>query len=283
MATATDGQVKTERHAGRIVQVIGSTFDAEFDEGKLPTIYNAVRVDSRIQGRYHSPDGGGAAAPGRQSRPLRCPRLDRRLGARHVGGRHRRARDCPRRQGNPGQGLQSAGRADRRQGAGKRCRIPTHPPPAARAFRAFFQDRGLRDRHQGHRSLDAAGARRQGRSVRRRRPGQDRHSHRTDRPHRQSARRLLGVCRRRRAHPRRQRLVAGNARNQDRQNRSGRAHADGHGVRPDERTARRSSARRLDCIDDVRVVSRFYGSRHTAVRRQHLPVLAGRLGGFRGR
>ena len=34
MATAT----KT----GRIAQVIGSTFDAEFDEGHLPNIYNAI-------------------------------------------------------------------------------------------------------------------------------------------------------------------------------------------------------------------------------------------------
>ena len=33
---------------GRIVQVIGSTFDAEFPEEKLPAIYNAVRVDEPI-------------------------------------------------------------------------------------------------------------------------------------------------------------------------------------------------------------------------------------------
>ena len=29
---------------GRITQVIGSTFDAEFAEGQLPDIYNAIRV-----------------------------------------------------------------------------------------------------------------------------------------------------------------------------------------------------------------------------------------------
>src|SRR5271157_1694405 len=38
MATAT----KT----GRIAQVIGSTFDAEFDEGHLPNIYNAISIDA---------------------------------------------------------------------------------------------------------------------------------------------------------------------------------------------------------------------------------------------
>src|SRR5947209_7638171 len=39
---------------GRIVQVIGSTFDVEFPEGHLPEIYNAVRVDSEFKGvRIH--------------------------------------------------------------------------------------------------------------------------------------------------------------------------------------------------------------------------------------
>ena len=35
---------------GRIVQVIGSTFDAEFDEGHLPEIYNALRIDTDYKG-----------------------------------------------------------------------------------------------------------------------------------------------------------------------------------------------------------------------------------------
>src|SRR3954447_15881509 len=38
MATATAN--------GRIAQVIGSTFDVEFDEGHLPDIYNALTVDA---------------------------------------------------------------------------------------------------------------------------------------------------------------------------------------------------------------------------------------------
>src|SRR5438093_5831881 len=42
MATAT----ATDHHVGKIVQVIGSTFDAEFEEGHLPEIYNALKVDS---------------------------------------------------------------------------------------------------------------------------------------------------------------------------------------------------------------------------------------------
>ena len=33
------------QNVGRITQVIGSTFDAQFDEDKLPDIYNAVEID----------------------------------------------------------------------------------------------------------------------------------------------------------------------------------------------------------------------------------------------
>jgi F-type H+-transporting ATPase subunit beta len=42
MATAT-----SVRMVGRITQVIGSTFDAEFPEGHMPPIYNAVKVSFR--------------------------------------------------------------------------------------------------------------------------------------------------------------------------------------------------------------------------------------------
>ncbi|MCS7047324.1 MAG: F0F1 ATP synthase subunit beta, partial [Gemmataceae bacterium] len=35
---------------GKIVQVIGSTFDAEFEEGHLPAIYNALKVEGEYKG-----------------------------------------------------------------------------------------------------------------------------------------------------------------------------------------------------------------------------------------
>ena len=47
-ATANGQQV------GQIVQVIGSTFDAEFEEGHLPEIYNALQDRHRLQGRHAS-------------------------------------------------------------------------------------------------------------------------------------------------------------------------------------------------------------------------------------
>ena len=42
MATATVN--------GRISQVIGSTFDAEFDEGHMPNIYNALKIEGEVNG-----------------------------------------------------------------------------------------------------------------------------------------------------------------------------------------------------------------------------------------
>src|SRR5437016_254246 len=37
--------------AGKITQVIGSTFDAEFPEDQLPNIYNAIKVDQQVDGQ----------------------------------------------------------------------------------------------------------------------------------------------------------------------------------------------------------------------------------------
>jgi F-type H+/Na+-transporting ATPase subunit beta len=48
MATAT--APATDQKVGRVTQVIGSTFDAEFDERHLPAIYNALRVDIEHKG-----------------------------------------------------------------------------------------------------------------------------------------------------------------------------------------------------------------------------------------
>src|SRR5438876_11555688 len=49
MATLVNGQ-QNGQHTGKIVQVIGSTFDAEFHEGHLPEIYNALRIDTDYKG-----------------------------------------------------------------------------------------------------------------------------------------------------------------------------------------------------------------------------------------
>ena len=36
---------------GKVLQVIGSTFDAEFPEGHLPTIYNALTLTYEVEGK----------------------------------------------------------------------------------------------------------------------------------------------------------------------------------------------------------------------------------------
>ena len=45
MSTATE-----ERVVGKVTQVIGSTFDAEFPEGQMPEIYNAIEIKSEHKG-----------------------------------------------------------------------------------------------------------------------------------------------------------------------------------------------------------------------------------------
>ena len=44
MATAT------EHNIGQVTQIIGSTFDAEFPEDKLPEIYNALQIEAEVKG-----------------------------------------------------------------------------------------------------------------------------------------------------------------------------------------------------------------------------------------
>ncbi|MEM8874211.1 MAG: F0F1 ATP synthase subunit beta [Planctomycetota bacterium] len=43
--------------AGKIAQVIGSTFDAEFDEGHLPAIYNAIKISYEVNGEANTLTG----------------------------------------------------------------------------------------------------------------------------------------------------------------------------------------------------------------------------------
>jgi F-type H+-transporting ATPase subunit beta len=40
----------TAKKPGKIVQIIGSTFDVEFEEGHLPEIYNALKIDATVKG-----------------------------------------------------------------------------------------------------------------------------------------------------------------------------------------------------------------------------------------
>jgi F-type H+-transporting ATPase subunit beta len=50
LTTRTFPNMATASKTGQIAQVIGSTFDAEFEEGQLPNIYNALTIDSEDKG-----------------------------------------------------------------------------------------------------------------------------------------------------------------------------------------------------------------------------------------
>lgn len=50
MATATATSQENQVNIGKITQVIGSTFDAQFPEDRLPEIYNAVRIEGSLKG-----------------------------------------------------------------------------------------------------------------------------------------------------------------------------------------------------------------------------------------
>jgi hypothetical protein len=129
------------------------------------------------------------------------------------------------------------------------------------------------DRHQGHRPARPLRQGRQDRPVRRRRRRQDRAHPGADQQRRQGARRLLGVRRRRRAHPRGQRpLVEMGVRPAS----SGKtALVFGQmNEPPGARAARRAVGLTMaEYFRDVQKPGR------AALRRQHLPLHPGGLGG----
>src|SRR5262245_2839694 len=50
MATIAKSNKSSTQNIGHVTQVIGSTFDAEFAEDRLPQIYNAVKIVSETKG-----------------------------------------------------------------------------------------------------------------------------------------------------------------------------------------------------------------------------------------
>ena len=48
MTTSVETGTTTENNVGRVSQIIGSTFDAEFPEDRLPEIYNCLKVKAKV-------------------------------------------------------------------------------------------------------------------------------------------------------------------------------------------------------------------------------------------
>ena len=198
---------------GRVVQISGPAVDVQFEEATMPPIYQALRVVSDgftvpipinviLEVEQHLGEGR-----------VRCVAMEATEGMV----RGMKAID----QGGPitvpvgratlGRVLNVIGEpVDDLGPVNAKERKPIHHP--APAFDEQSTQRGdVRDGHQGHRPDPAVSEGRQDRPVRRRGRGQDGHHPGTDQQRCLPARRLLGLCRRGRAHPRGQRPVAGDA------------------------------------------------------------------------
>ena len=166
-------------NVGRVTQIIGSTFDAEFPEDQLPPIYNAVPHRRRAQGHQAS------TSPARCSSTLAAAASAASPWAAPTAWSAAWTASTPAPRSSVPVGKATLGRVfnllgepiDERGPVNAEEHWPIHrdAPPVDRPL---HQDGNLRDRHQGHRPADALRPRRQGRTVRRGRPGQDGHPHR---------------------------------------------------------------------------------------------------------
>ena len=88
MTTSATAPSAPTENFGRVTQIIGSTFNVEFAENQLPSIYNAVKITSErkgiklnLTGEVQQHLGGGQGA-------VRRPGQHRRRGPRHAVPRH---------------------------------------------------------------------------------------------------------------------------------------------------------------------------------------------------
>ena len=258
----------TEQKIGNIVQVIGSTFDAEFEEGHLPEIYNALKIDEEYKGVKLKLTGEVQQHLG--GNRVRCVALGlhRRPVSRHEGDRHRHARavfPSARRRW----AASSTCSASRSMAAARSTPRKRGPSIASRRRSASCPPRPNCSRPASRSSTCSRRSSAAARPACSAGPVWARpSSSRADRPHRQPARRLT---------PSSPASASAPAKGNDlwlemQETKIGKHrplghHADRHGLRPDERAARRPSARRPVGPDHVRVVPRFDRRRHAAVRR----------------
>ena len=190
---------------GKIMQVIGPVVDAAFDQADLPNVYDALEIPL---------DGGGRLVCEVQGQTsggwVRAVAMSSTDGLR-------RGMDVigtgapimvPVGPGTLGRIFNVLGDAIDTDAPVDAADLLPDPPARAVVRRPVDAGRGLRDRRQGHRPDRAVHEGRQDGHLRRRGRRQDGHHPGTDPQHRQVPLRLLGVCRRGRAQPRRQRPLA---------------------------------------------------------------------------
>ena len=261
---------------GRVTQVMGAVVDVQFD-GALPAILNALETDNHgnrlvLEVAQHlgentvrtiAMDISEGLVRGQEVRdtgqPIAVPVGDETLG---------------RIMNVIGEPVDEAGPI-------VTAREARHPPGRAGLCRPGDRGADPGHRHQGRRPARALCARRQDRPVRRRRRRQDGADPGADQQRRQGAWRLFGLRRRRRAHARGQRPLSRDDRVRREQG-PARARLDRRlevraGLRADERAAGRARPRRPRRPDGRRIFPRP-GPGRAVLRRQHLPLHAGRLG-----
>ena len=188
---------------GRVSQVIGAVVDVTF-EGHLPAILNSLETDNNgsrlvLEVAQHLGEN-----------TVRTIAMDTTEGLvrGNAGHRHRRADLGAGRRRDAGPHHERDRRAGGRSRPGRHRHAPRHPPGSAELHRPVVGSADPRHRHQGRGPDRALRARRQDRPLRRRRRRQDRADPGADQQRREGPRRLLGVRRRRRAHPRGQRPLS---------------------------------------------------------------------------
>ena len=186
---------------GTIVQCIGAVIDVEFPRDQMPKIYDALKMDEiglTLEVQQQLGDGVVRTIALGSSDGLRRGMKVVNTGAPIL---------VPVGPKTLGRIMDVLGRPIDEQGpVGAEKTMSIHRE-GAEVRRAFAQPGTARNRHQGDRPDLPVRQGRQGRPVRRRRRGQDREHDGADQQHREEAQRPVGVRRRGRAHPRRQRLL----------------------------------------------------------------------------
>ena len=268
---------------GKVVQVIGPVVDVEFADGKLPKILNALKLSNPgISDGQGQPHARGRAAPRREHRPRDRHGHDRRPRARDGGPRHRRAHRHAGRPGVPRAHPQRHRRAGRRR-APRRDQDAHADPPGAAARSSSSRRRSRSSRPASRSSTCSPPTARAARSASSAAPASARPcSSGAHQQRRQGARRRVVLRRRRRAHARGQRpLHRDDARSKLAVGRrpviSKTALVYGQMNEPPGARARVALSR----AHGRRVLPRRGEAGRPPLRRQHLPLHAGRLGSVR--
>ena len=269
------------QHVGRVVQVIGPVVDVEFEDGYLPPIYNALRIES-----------GGAGT-------LKLDivaEVEQHLGESRVRAVAMKATDGLQR-GMPATDLgepicmpvgpKTLGRV--LNVLGEPVDFPDKPVGAAESWPIHRPAPSLEDQstelqmfETGIKVVDLLEPYLRGGSIglfggvasaRRHHPG-------GSSQHRPEARRRVRVRRGGRAHPRGQRPLDRDAGERRHQGRGSGTLTRGPGLRPDDRAARRPPACGAERPHRGGVPPGRRGQGRAPLHRQHLPVHPGRLRGF---